>query len=64
VGGGRAYDAYVWLLHPREGSKEFAVGRVEKAIREGGSLTLKKLTLKEYGIFLGYVVDLPDPPLD
>ena len=59
-----AYDAYVWLYTPREEAREFAMGRVEKTLREEGQLPLKKLVLKEYGTFLGYVADLPDPPLD
>jgi hypothetical protein len=59
-----AYDGYTWLYTPREEAKEFAMGRVEKKIREEGMLPLKKLVLKEHGVFLGYVVDLPDPPLD
>ena len=59
-----AYDAYVWLYTPREEAREFAMGRVEKTLHEEDTLPLKKLTLKEYGTFLGYVVDLPDPPLE
>jgi hypothetical protein len=59
-----AYDAYVWLYTPREEAREFAVGRVEKIVHEEGLLPLKRLMLKEHGTFLGYVVDLPDPPLD
>ncbi len=60
-----AYDAYVWLYTPREETKEFAdVGRVEKTIREEDLLPLKRLVLKDHGTLLGYVVDLPDPPLD
>jgi hypothetical protein len=60
-----AYDAYVWLYTPREEAKEFAdAGRVEKTLREEDTLLLKRLVLKEHGTFLGYVVDLPDPPLD
>jgi hypothetical protein len=58
-----AYDAYVWLYTPREEAKEFAdAGRVEKAVRVEGQLPLKRLILKGYDTFLGYVVDLPDPP--
>jgi hypothetical protein len=34
----------------------------EKALREDGQIPLKRLVLKEHGVFLGYVVDLPDPP--
>jgi hypothetical protein len=58
-----AYDAYVWLYTPREGAREFAdAGRVEKTVREEGQLPLKRLMLKGHDAFLGYVVDLPDPP--
>ena len=58
-----AYDACVWLYTPREGAREFAdAGRVERAAREEGQLPLKRLVLKGHGAFLGYVVDLPDPP--
>jgi hypothetical protein len=59
-----AYDAYVWLYTPREEAREFAMGRVEKTVHEENQLSLKNLTLKEYGTFLSYVVDLPDSPLD
>ena len=61
MGGG---NAYTWLYTPREEAKEFAMWRVEKVLHEEDALPLKKLTLKEYGTFLGHVVDLPDPPLD
>jgi len=60
-----AYDGYTWLYTPREEAREFAdAGHVEKVVHEEGLLPLKKLVLKEHGVFLGYVVDLPDPPLD
>jgi len=33
-------------------------------VREEGQLPLKRLVLKGHDAFLGYVVDLPDPPPD
>ena len=59
-----AYDGYAWLYTPREEAREFPMGRVEKTIQEEGTVPFKKLVLKNYGSLLGYVVDLPDPPLD
>jgi len=59
-----AYDGYAWLYTPREEAKEFPMGRVEKAMQEDGQVPLKKLVLKEQGTFLGYVAELPDPPLE
>jgi hypothetical protein len=59
-----AYGGFAWLYTPREEAKDFPMGRVEKALQEDGQVPLKRLVLKEQGTFLGYVVELPDPPLD
>jgi hypothetical protein len=57
-----SYDGFAWLYTPREETKELPMGRVEKTLQEDGQAPLKRLVLKEQGTFLGYVVDLPEPP--
>ena len=59
-----AYDGYAWLYTPREEAKELPMGRVEKTMQEDGQIALKRLVLKGQGTFLGYVAELPDPPLE
>jgi len=51
-------DPFLELYLPREGE----LRGDEKALREDGRIPLKRLVLKEHDAFLGYVVDLPDPP--
>jgi hypothetical protein len=53
-------DPFLELYLPREGE----LRGDKKTLQEDGQIPLKRLVLKEHGFFLGYVVDLPDPPLD
>jgi len=51
---------FLELYLPREGE----LRGDKKILREDGQIPLKRPVLREHGTFLGYIVDLPDPPLD